>query len=112
MKKSEKGFTLVELLAIIAIISILIIIIAPKIMQIFKNAQRETFMSQVIGMVKSSNLIITVMSRQFWLALLVTISSLRRLRRKSVVAMHRFLIQPHPCNKMLQIKLTSVPEKQ
>ena len=56
MKKSEKGFTLVELLAIIAIISILIIIIAPKIMQIFKNAQKETFMSQVRGMVKSSNL--------------------------------------------------------
>lgn len=56
MKKSEKGFTLVELLAIIAIITILIIIIAPKIMQIFKNAQRETFMSQVRGMVKSSNL--------------------------------------------------------
>lgn len=56
MKKSKKGFTLVELLAIIAIITILIIIIAPKIMQIFKNAQRETFMSQVRGMVKSSNL--------------------------------------------------------
>lgn len=56
MKKSKKGFTLVELLAIIAIITILIIIIAPKITQIFKNAQRETFMSQVRGMVKSSNL--------------------------------------------------------
>ncbi len=44
MKK--KGFTLVELLAVIAILAILVIIALPNIMGIFNNAKKSSFLTE------------------------------------------------------------------
>ena len=45
MKK--KGFTLVELLAVIAILAILVIIALPNIMGMFNNAKKNTFLTEI-----------------------------------------------------------------
>ena len=45
MKK--KGFTLVELLAVIAILAILIIIAIPNILELFNNAKKDTFVTEI-----------------------------------------------------------------
>ena len=45
MKK--KGFTLVELLAVIAILAILIILALPNILDIFNNSQKNSFKIEV-----------------------------------------------------------------
>ena len=45
MKK--KGFTLVELLAVIAILAILVIIALPNVIKLFNNAKKNTFLTEV-----------------------------------------------------------------
>ncbi len=45
--KSRKGFTLVELLAVIAILAILVIIALPNVINLFNNAKRNAFETQV-----------------------------------------------------------------
>ena len=45
MKK--KGFTLVELLAVIAILAILVIIALPNVMGMFNNAKKNTFLTEI-----------------------------------------------------------------
>ena len=44
MKK--KGFTLVELLAVIAILAILVIIALPNVMSMFNNARKNSFSTE------------------------------------------------------------------
>ncbi len=45
MKK--KGFTLVELLAVIAILAILVIIALPNVLELYKNARKNAFLDEV-----------------------------------------------------------------
>ena len=45
MKK--RGFTLVELLAVIAILAILVIIALPNVMGMFNNAKKNTFLTEI-----------------------------------------------------------------
>lgn len=45
MKK--KGFTLVELLAVIAILAILVIIALPNVLELFQSAKRNAFFDEV-----------------------------------------------------------------
>ena len=52
MKK--KGFTLVELLAVIAILAILVIIALPNVMGMFNNAKKSSFETEVKNIVKYS----------------------------------------------------------
>ena len=50
MKK--KGFTLVELLAVIAILAILVIIALPNVMGMFNNAKKSSFETELKNLVK------------------------------------------------------------
>ena len=43
MNKNRKGFTLVELLAVITIISLILIIAVPKVLDTINNSKKETF---------------------------------------------------------------------
>ena len=52
MKK--KGFTLVELLAVIAILAVLVIIALPNVLKLFRNAKENTFTSEVQNLVRSA----------------------------------------------------------
>ena len=52
--KSKKGFTLVELLAVIAILAILILIALPNIMSLFNNAKKESFTNEIKEIVKTA----------------------------------------------------------
>ena len=52
MKK--KGFTLVELLAVIAILAILVIIALPNVLKMFRNAKQNTFVTEVQNLVRSA----------------------------------------------------------
>ena len=45
--KNKKGFTLVELLAVIAILAILVIIALPNVMKLFNNARKDSFFNEV-----------------------------------------------------------------
>ena len=45
--KNKKGFTLVELLAVIAILAILVIIALPNVMGMFNNAKKSTFLTEI-----------------------------------------------------------------
>ena len=45
--KNKKGFTLVELLAVIAILAILVIIALPNVMGMFNEAKKNSFMTEV-----------------------------------------------------------------
>lgn len=45
MKK--RGFTLVELLAVIAILAVLVIIAMPNIMKVFREAKQKSFYNEV-----------------------------------------------------------------
>ena len=44
---NKKGFTLVELLAVIAILAILVIIALPNVLKMFNNAKKNTFLTEV-----------------------------------------------------------------
>ena len=50
----KKGFTLVELLAVIAILAILIIIALPNILEMFNNAKRDSFVTEARSIYKSA----------------------------------------------------------
>ena len=52
MKK--KGFTLVELLAVIAILAVLVIIALPNVLKMFRNAKQNTFANEVQNLVRSA----------------------------------------------------------
>ena len=52
--KNKKGFTLVELLAVIAILAILVIIALPNVLNMFRNAKKNTFTDEVQNLVKSA----------------------------------------------------------
>ena len=43
MNKNRKGFTLVELLAVITIISLILTIAVPKVLDTIDNSRKETF---------------------------------------------------------------------
>jgi len=44
---NKKGFTLVELLAVIAILAILVIIALPNVMGMFNQAKKNSFTTEV-----------------------------------------------------------------
>ena len=50
----KKGFTLVELLAVIAILAILVIIALPNVLQMFNNAKKSTFKTEVLTVYKQA----------------------------------------------------------
>ena len=52
MKK--KGFTLVELLAVIAILAILVIIALPNVLSMFNSAKKSTFVTEVQSIYKQA----------------------------------------------------------
>jgi len=52
---NKKGFTLVELLAVIAILAILVIIAMPNVMGMFKNAKKSSFLTETQTILKTSN---------------------------------------------------------
>ena len=41
--KNKKGFTLVELLAVIAILAILVILAIPNVIKLYNNAKKTDF---------------------------------------------------------------------
>ena len=43
---NKKGFTLVELLAVIAILAILVIIALPNVIEMFNRAKKELFLTE------------------------------------------------------------------
>ena len=50
----KKGFTLVELLAVIAILAILIIIALPNILEMFNKAKKDSFVNEVRSSFRSA----------------------------------------------------------
>ncbi len=52
--KSQKGFTLVELLAVIAILAILVLIAIPNVLNLYRNARKNTFVSDVQNIMRAS----------------------------------------------------------
>ncbi len=50
--KNKKGFTLVELLAVIAILAILVIIALPNVMKMYNDARQGTFDSEAKSIYK------------------------------------------------------------
>ena len=47
LMKSKKGFTLVELLAVIAILAILVVIALPNVINMFQGAKKGTFKTEL-----------------------------------------------------------------
>ena len=45
--KKENGFTLVELLAVIAILAILVLVALPNVLDMFVNAKKSAFLTEV-----------------------------------------------------------------
>ena len=45
--KNRKGFTLVELLAVIAILAVILLLIVPNIVDMFNNGKKDSFIRQV-----------------------------------------------------------------
>ncbi len=52
--KNKKGFTLVELLAVIAILAILVLIAIPNILNLYRNARENVFVSDVQSILRAS----------------------------------------------------------
>lgn len=50
----NKGFTLVELLAVIAILSILVIIAIPNVIELYVNSKKEIFITEVKNVYKKA----------------------------------------------------------
>ena len=44
---NKKGFTLVELLAVIAILAILVIIALPNVLKMFNDSKKNSFINEV-----------------------------------------------------------------
>ncbi len=53
MKKSKKGFTLVELLAVIALIGVIMLIVAPNVIRLFKKGTKSAFKNEVLTIYNS-----------------------------------------------------------
>ena len=49
---NKKGFTLVELLAVIAILAILVLVAVPNVLGMFNNAKKDTFATETKDMVR------------------------------------------------------------
>lgn len=54
MKK--KGFTLVELLAVIAILAILVVIAMPNVLGMFNSSKKNTFVTEVQSILKQTSI--------------------------------------------------------
>ncbi len=55
MKKlNKKGFTLVELLAVIAILAILMLLVTPNILNMFKEGKKSAFVTQAQSIYKAA----------------------------------------------------------
>lgn len=52
--KDKKGFTLVELLAVIAILAILMLLVTPNVLNLFKEGQKDAFVTQVQRVMKAA----------------------------------------------------------
>ena len=52
--KDKKGFTLVELLAVIAILAILVLIAIPNVLNLYRNARKNTFVDEVQNIVRTA----------------------------------------------------------
>ena len=52
--KNKKGFTLVELLAVIAILAILMLLIMPNILKSYNKGRKESFKVQIQSIVKAA----------------------------------------------------------
>ncbi len=52
--ENKKGFTLVELLAVIAILAILVIIALPNVINMYTTAKKNTFVTEVQNLAKSA----------------------------------------------------------
>jgi len=50
----NKGFTLVELLAVVAIMGVLVITIAPNVIESFKNTKKQNFISETREVCKTA----------------------------------------------------------
>ena len=51
---NKKGFTLVELLAVIAILALLVIIALPNVLSMFNKAKKDTFLTEAKSIFKES----------------------------------------------------------
>ncbi len=51
---NKKGFTLVELLAVIAILAILVIIALPNVLKMFNDSKKNSFMTEVRDIYKQA----------------------------------------------------------
>ena len=51
---NKKGFTLVELLAVIAILALLVIIALPNVLSMFNNAKKDLFLTEAKNVFKES----------------------------------------------------------
>lgn len=54
-KMNKKGFTLVELLAVIAILAILILLVTPNILKMFNEGKESVFVQQAQRVMEASN---------------------------------------------------------
>ena len=54
-KMNKKGFTLVELLAVIAILAILILLVTPNILKMFNEGKESVFVQQAQRVMDASN---------------------------------------------------------
>ena len=59
MKKNKKGFTLVELLAVIALLALLMGIAVPNIISTINNSKRNDFLSDTKRMVAKAEYLIS-----------------------------------------------------
>ena len=51
---NKKGFTLVELLAVIAILAILVIIALPNVLKMFNDSKKNSFINEVREVFKTA----------------------------------------------------------
>ena len=51
---NKRGFTLVELLAVIAILALLVIIALPNVLSMFNKAKKDTFLTEAKSIFKES----------------------------------------------------------
>ena len=54
-KMNKKGFTLVELLAVIAMLAILILLVTPNILKMFNEGKESVFVQQAQRVMEASN---------------------------------------------------------
>ena len=47
--RNKKGFTLVELLAVIALIGVVMLLVVPNIVNLYKNAKKSLFQDEVLS---------------------------------------------------------------